>query len=87
MADCNFSIGFTGSAADMVAKVQSQIEKQGGSFNGDDSSGSFSVKVLGSTIAGSYTITGSEINVTITDKPFFVGCSQIEGFLKSQIGN
>lgn len=87
MADCNFSIGFTGSAADMVAKIRSQIEKQGGTFNGDDTSGSFSVKVMGSTIAGSYTISGSEINVTITDKPFFVGCGMIESFLKSQIGN
>lgn len=87
MADCNFSIGFTGSAADMVAKIKSQIEQQGGSFNGDENSGSFSVKVLGSTIAGSYTITGSEINITITDKPFFISCSQIESFLKGHISN
>jgi hypothetical protein len=87
MADCNFSIGFTGSAAGMVAKVQSQIERQGGSFNGNDGAGSFNVKVLGSTIAGSYTIAGSQINVSITDKPFFLGCSQIESFLKSQVGN
>lgn len=86
MADCNFSIGFTGSASDIIAKVQQQIQQQGGTFNGDTSSGSFSVKVVGSTIAGSYTVSGQQINIEITDKPFFISCSQIEGFLRSQIG-
>lgn len=87
MAECNFSIGFSGSASDVIAKVQQQIQQQGGSFNGDTSAGSFSVKVLGSTIAGSYTASGQQINIEINDKPFFIGCSQIEGFLKSQIGS
>lgn len=86
MAECNFSIGFQGSAADIVNKVQSQIQKQGGEFNGNEASGSFSVKVLGSNIAGSYAVAGSQINIEIDSKPFFIGCSQIEGFLKSQIG-
>ncbi|MGB8193566.1 MAG: hypothetical protein WCF67_16670 [Chitinophagaceae bacterium] len=86
MADCNFSISFSGTAANLVAQMQTQIEKQGGSFNGDENSGTFSVKVLGSSIEGSYTITGSELNVVITDKPFFIGCGQIESFLKSHIG-
>ncbi len=86
MAECTFSIGFPGAATDMIAKVKSQVEKQGGNFTGDDSAGSFNVKVLGSTIAGSYTITASQINISIDSKPFFVGCGQIESFLKSQIG-
>ena len=86
MADCNFSIGFSAPAEEIISKVRGQIERQGGTFNGDASSGSFSVKVLGSNIAGSYTVTGSQINITITDKPFFVSCSQIESFLKSQLG-
>ena len=86
MADCNFSIGFPGSASDVIAKVQQQIQQQGGNFNGDASAGSFDVKVLGSTIAGSYTVSGQQINIEINDKPFFIGCGQIEGFLKSQIG-
>lgn len=86
MADCNFSIGFTGSASDIIAKVQQQIQQQGGDFNGDTTSGSFSVKVFGSTIAGSYTVADSQINIAIDSKPFFVSCGQIESFLKSQIG-
>jgi len=86
MAECNFSITFPGTAADIVSKIRSQIQQQGGTFNGDTNAGSFSVKVLGSTIAGNYTITGQQINITIDDKPFFVGCGQIESFLKSHIG-
>ncbi|HYC29805.1 MAG TPA: hypothetical protein VEB42_13325 [Chitinophagaceae bacterium] len=86
MADCNFSIGFPGTAADIISKVQGQIQQQGGTFNGDPSSGSFSVKVMGSTIAGSYTISGSNLNIAINDKPFFVGCGAIESFLKNHIG-
>jgi hypothetical protein len=87
MAECNFSIEFQGPATDIVAKMKSEIQKQGGTFNGDDAAGSFSVKVLGSTIAGSYTIAGSQINITIDSKPFFVSCSQIESFLKSYINS
>ena len=87
MAECNFSIEFQGTAEEIVNKVRAQIQRQGGTFNGDASSGSFSVKVIGSTIAGSYTITGSQINITITDKPFFLSCGQIESFLRSQLGS
>lgn len=86
MADCNFSLNIPGSAADIVTKIQSQIQRQGGSFNGNEASGSFSVKVLGSAIAGAYTIAGSQMDVVINDKPFFVGCGQIESFLQSQLG-
>lgn len=86
MADCNFSINFSGSATDIVNRIKSEIEKQGGNFDGNESSGSFSVKVFGSTIAGSYTVTGMQINVNITSKPIFISCGQVESFLKSQIG-
>jgi hypothetical protein len=86
MADCNFSINFSGAASDIVTKIRSEIQKQGGDFNGDETSGSFGVKVFGSTIAGSYNVTGTQININITSKPIFISCGQVEGFLKSQIG-
>lgn len=86
MADCNFTINFSGTAASIVANIRSQLQQQGGNLNGDENSGTFNVKVLGSSIEGSYTITGSQLNVTITDKPFFLGCGQIESFLKQRIG-
>jgi hypothetical protein len=86
MAECNFSITFPGPASAIVSKIQGQIQQQGGTFNGDDSAGSFGLKVMGSTISGDYTISGSQITVNINDKPFFLSCDMIEGFLKNQIG-
>jgi len=86
MAGCNFSIAFAGSAANAIAKSKAEIEKQGGSFNGDEQSGSFSVKVFG-TISGTYTVSGSQINIVITDKPLFISCSQIESFMQGSLGS
>lgn len=86
MADCNFSINFSGQASDVLNKIRSEIQKQNGNFDGDENGGSFSVKVFGSTIAGSYNVTGTQININIDQKPMFIGCGQVESFLKSQIG-
>lgn len=85
MAKCNFSIPFTITAAALVQKAKNAIEGQGGSFSGNTSSGNFSVQLMG-TIAGSYEITGQEMTVTITDKPIFIGCGQIEAFMRGQFG-
>ncbi len=83
---CNFSIPFTGSAQNVLNKAKSAVQSQGGTFNGDETGGNFSVSVLGNTIAGSYTVTGQNMSIVITDKPFLIPCGTIEGFLKSQIG-
>lgn len=85
MSKCNFTIPFSGSAEETVARAQSGIEENGGSFNGNTSAGTFSVKVLG-TINGSYTISGQEISIDIEAKPLFISCSQIEQFMKKSIG-
>ncbi len=85
MSECSFTIAFSGTAAQVVQQVRSQVMDQNGSFNGDENSGNLSVKVLGATIQANYTISGSNLNVTITDKPFFLGCGQIESFIKSHI--
>ncbi len=69
----------------MLAKARSAVEKNGGTFNGDTTSGSFEVSVMG-TIRGNYTVTGSQININVTDKPMLVGCGMIENFLKGQMG-
>ena len=79
---CNFSITFPGPATRILEKAKSAIEGQGGNFSGDLSSGTFSVKVMGS-ISGSYTITGQVMNINIDSKPIFIGCGQIESFMKS----
>jgi hypothetical protein len=79
---CNFTITFPGTSEHIVNKAKSAIEKQGGSFMGDLSSGTFQVSVLGN-ISGSYSISGQSMNINIDSKPIFISCSQIESFMKS----
>jgi len=68
----------------MLAKAKKAVESQGGQFTGDTNSGSFNVKVMG-TIEGSYTVSGNELLINIENKPMFIPCGTIEGFLKSQL--
>ena len=85
MSKCNFSIAFTGSPDDVYNKAKSAVEKQGGSFTGNSSGGSFSINVFG-TISGSYTVSGQQLEISIEDKPMMIPCGAIENVLKSQIG-
>lgn len=86
MSKCNFSIGFSGSAEEVYNKAKAAVEKQGGSFNGDANTGNFSINVFG-TISGSYSVSGSQLNIVIEDKPMMIPCGAIENVLKSQIGS
>lgn len=83
---CDFSLPFSGNAEGVLAKAKKAVQGQGGSFDGDESRGDFTVSVFGNKIIGNYTVSGQTLNVVITDKPFLVPCSAIEGFLKNQIG-
>jgi len=85
MSKCNFSISFSGSAEEVYGKARAAVEKQGGSFNGDSTSGNFNINVFGA-ISGSYTVTGNQLNIIIEDKPMMIPCAAIENVLKSQIG-
>ena len=85
MSKCSFSINFSGSAEEVYSKAKNAVERQGGSFNGDASSASFSINVFG-TISGSYTVSGNQLNISIEDKPMMIPCGAIENVLKSQIG-
>lgn len=85
MSTCNFSITFAQPAEGLVGKMQSAIEGQGGSFNGDASAGTFQLSILVGTLSGSYTIAAQQINIRIDSKPIFVSCSQIESLLKERL--
>jgi hypothetical protein len=85
MSKCNFSISFSGTAEQVYNKAKAAVEKQGGSFSGDASSGSFSINVFGA-ISGSYSVSGNQLNIVIEDKPMMIPCGAIENVLKSQIG-
>jgi hypothetical protein len=82
---CNISIPFSGAPDTILQKAKSAVEGQGGRFEGDTKSGNFHVTVFGSTIGGSYSVLGQELNLMIDKKPFLVPCSTIEGYLKKEI--
>lgn len=86
MADCNFSIPFSGDSQQVINKARAAVQGQGGTLSGDDNSGQFQVSVFGSTIAGQYAVVGNELQIQVTDKPFMIPCSIIEGFLSKQLG-
>lgn len=85
MPGCNFSIPFSGDISAVLAKVRSAIESQNGMFNGNNSFGNFDVSVMSNTIVGNYSVSGQIINISISQKPFFVPCNTIENFLKSKL--
>lgn len=84
MPKCKFSINFSGSADDVYLKAKTAVEKQGGSFIGDSSAGSFSINVFGN-ISGSYSVSGDLLHITIEEKPMMIPCGVIENSLKSQL--
>lgn len=83
---CNFSIPFSGAPEQVLSNARSAVQSQGGTFEGDATSGAFDVTVFSNTIKGSYTVNGQSLDIVIDTKPFFVPCSTIEGYLKSHIG-
>ena len=82
---CDFTLPFSGDPESVLAKARKAVESQGGSFTGDTNRGDFHVSVFGNKIVGNYTVSGQTLNINITDKPFMVPCSAIEGFLKNQL--
>jgi hypothetical protein len=85
MSKCNFSIPFSGNVSDIVSAAQSGITGAGGNFSGDTNNGQFSLSTFVGEITGTYTVSGSTLNIDITDKPMFLGCSMIEAELKKYL--
>jgi hypothetical protein len=85
MSICSFSIPFTGDAESILAKAKAAIQSQSGDFTGDANSGNFEVSLFANSIKGYYNVSGQNLNLTITEKPFLISCSSIESILKSKI--
>jgi hypothetical protein len=85
MSKCSFSIPFSGSVTDIISAAQSGIAGAGGNFSGDVNGGEFSLSTFVGEIRGAYTVNGSALNIDITDKPMFLGCSMIEAELKKYL--
>lgn len=82
---CNFEIEFSGSADELFNKLKAGISKANGVFDGNASSGSFDISVMGAHIVGQYTIAGHLLKTVITEKPFLVSCGQIQNLVRQQL--
>ena len=85
MSACNFSIPFSGSSEQILARAKNSVQQQGGNFTGDTTNGQFDLSVYGNSIAGTYTVNGQQLNIIIDEKPFMVPCSMIESFLSKRL--
>lgn len=79
---CQFTIPFSNSSENLTNRAKQEIERAGGSFNGDASQGSFEVKTALGAVGGSYQVTGQEISMFIAKKPFLISCKRIEKELR-----
>ena len=78
---CQFKFEFKGSAQALVDKARKLVEKNGGTFHGNTSNGSF--EVLG--VKGRYQISGQTFTVYIDEKPWYITCGMIEAIIKSNL--
>lgn len=82
---CKFQLSFNTPVETALEKARSAVENQHGIFNGDTTSGNFELTVFGNFIKGNYSIDGQVLYLEVTDKPLFVPCAMIEGFLRKEI--
>jgi hypothetical protein len=84
MAGCKtFNITVSGDIAALLEKARSQTIEPGVSFEGDMRSGTFFGKssIMGA-VEGKYEISGYEVTIKITSKPFFVSCKVLESKIR-----
>lgn len=79
MAKHSFQVTFTGAAEDTIAKARAGLEKQGGTLTGDGTKGDIMASTPAGKVKGNYRVQGQTITMEITDKPFVVPASVIEG--------
>jgi hypothetical protein len=80
MAKCDaFDVTIKGTPTTAFAKIKSDVESNGGTFEGDENSGTVSgnVPLLGALTAN-YTVSGNTVTITVTDRPLLVPCALIE---------
>ncbi len=87
MASCNpFDVKFSGSSQDLFNKISTLIHQHGGTISGGPSGGAFSVPVpVFGKVAGTFAVSGQTCKIHVTHRSFFLSCSVIESFVKSNI--
>jgi len=73
-----FTVTVTGDMTETLEKIRSAVKNMGGSFTGDETSGTIVSQTPVGQIEGDYSISGGDITITITKRPMMVPCGMIE---------
>jgi len=87
MPSCNIIIETKEDFTKLFSRALIEGEKYNAQINGDSTCGGFKVKALGSIYKGNYSTLGNRLSITITQKPFYIPCSVIEGLIKNFLGS
>lgn len=86
MASCDpFTVDFQGSAEDLFTKVSALVHDHNGRITGGPAGGAISVSTPVGSIDAKYTIDGQVLTATVTKRPFFLPCSAIQSFVRSNV--
>ncbi|MGB5894203.1 MAG: hypothetical protein WBG58_08490, partial [Ignavibacteriaceae bacterium] len=85
MAECSFKFNIDSSPTEIIDKVKTKIEKERGSFTGNENDGNFNLSSPVGAIEGNYSISGNELKIDITKKPMMLPCSMIESELEKRL--
>ncbi|MGQ9920401.1 MAG: hypothetical protein ACUVRZ_03620 [Desulfobacca sp.] len=85
MGQCQFSYQLREPAAVLLGQIQQIAKEYGGEFQGDEKSGQLSLSSWIGTIAAEYTIDGDQLQLTVTEKPFLVGCATIDATIRQYL--
>jgi hypothetical protein len=85
MAECSFKFNIESNPAEIINNVKSKIEKEGGSFTGNENEGNFNLPTPVGAIEGNYSVNDNELKIDITKKPMILPCSMIESELEKRL--
>ncbi len=85
MAECSFKFNIESNSAEIINKVKTKIENEGGSFTGDKSEGNFNLPTPVGAIEGNYSVSDCDLKIDITKKPMMLPWSMIESELEKRL--
>ena len=85
MDECSFKFNIDSSPAEIINKVKTKIENEGGSFTGNNSEGNFNLPTPVGAIEGNYLVNDNELKIDIIKKPMMLPCSMIESELEKRL--
>ncbi|MCP9237840.1 hypothetical protein [Lewinella sp. JB7] len=87
MTDCAFIITFHQSTAELIERTRKAVSAKGGNFEGDVTSGKFSIPAASGTVAGTYRVEDHVFHFSITEMPEDTTCHKVENTFRSLIGS